>query len=97
MELNYSNWEVDPYKGIAPHESGAVIRFVGHPDSDNFEGNLHDFPRDLSALEKARLLRHGFEAYRQAYLKERGPYRQVMGRRPSKREDTDSSPGLLRT
>src|SRR5690554_3127862 len=97
MELNYSNWEVDSHKGIALHESGAVIRFVGHPDSDNFEGNLHCFPENLSALEKARLLRHGFEAYRQAYLQERGPYRQVVGRRPSKPGDADSASEHLST
>ncbi len=94
--MNYSNWEVDPHKGIALHETGAVIRFVGHPDSDNFEGNLHCFPENLSALEKARLLRHGFEAYRQAYLKERGPHRQPS-QRPSKQGDVDSAAEPFRT
>ena len=81
MELNYSNWEVDPKKGIALHESGAVIRFIGHPDSDSFEGNLHMFPHDLTALEKARLVRHGFEAYRNAFNRQEGVPKSALDKR----------------
>jgi len=89
MEMNYNNWEVDPEKGIALHESGAVIRFTGHPDSDSFEGNLYAFPEHLKALEKARLVRHGFEAYRKAFHHHNQPARPVLSRK--RRSDAEIS------
>ena len=67
MDINFSNWEVDCTLGVARHDSGAALRFRGHPDSDNFEGYIEFLPNNLSALDKARLLRHGFEAYRAAF------------------------------
>jgi hypothetical protein len=77
METNFSNWNVDLPKRFALHETGAIIRFSGDPDSNNFEGTLYLFPENLSAIEKVRLVRHGFEAYRKAYAVQRSQSRPV--------------------
>lgn len=63
--LDFEAWTVDIKGNVATHESGFSIKFDGRPGR-NFNGSPRNWPADLTALEKVRLLRYGYEAYRKA-------------------------------
>jgi hypothetical protein len=65
--INYDKWTVDSAARKARHESGLYIEFNGSPSSSNFSGNPKNIPDGLAALEQVRLIRHGFEAYRETF------------------------------
>ena len=67
VDINYDKWTVDIHARKVRHESGLYIEFSGSPSSSNFSGNPKNIPDNLTAIEQVRLIRHGFEAYREAY------------------------------
>ncbi|MCG8611264.1 MAG: hypothetical protein MI864_12065 [Pseudomonadales bacterium] len=64
-EFDFSAWKVNLQASTVTHESGFSIQFEGKPGR-NFNGSPRNWPEGLGALEKARLLRFGYEAFRQA-------------------------------
>jgi hypothetical protein len=63
--IDYTAWSVDLSTCTATHSSGFSIKFDGRPGR-NFNGSPRNWPKDLGALEKVRLLRFGYDAYRHA-------------------------------
>jgi hypothetical protein len=63
--IDYTEWSVDLDAFTANHSSGFSIKFEGSPGR-SFNGSPRNWPKDLGALEKVRLLRFGYEAYRKA-------------------------------
>lgn len=70
VDINYDKWTVDSHARKACHESGLYIEFSGSPSSSNFSGNPKNIPGGLAAFDQVRLIRHGFEAYREAFEEE---------------------------
>ncbi len=62
-----SEWTIDVHQAVARHISGVEIKFSGNPESSFFDGKPCNFPHGMDALDKVRLIRTGFEAYRKAY------------------------------
>lgn len=59
--IDYEAWTVDADEGVARHASGAVICIEGDPANPTAV-DPKDFPKDLSFLDQARLLRCGMAA-----------------------------------
>jgi len=60
--MNFKAWSVDLATLTATHESGFLIEIEGNP-RDPSAVNPGRFPKELSGIEQARLLRHGMEAF----------------------------------
>lgn len=63
--MNYDQWVVGDDGLSASHACGWSIRIEGNPASPS-EVCPGSVPRDLDALEQARLLRHGLDAIAKA-------------------------------
>jgi hypothetical protein len=70
MKPDNSSWTVDVDGRLVRHESGMTITFEGVPESTHFAGSPRNMPRSMSALDIARLIREGFDAFRLAYAAE---------------------------
>ena len=57
-------WKIDSNRQGVTHASGMVIIFEGDPESDDFSGSPGNMPKNLPAIEVARLVREGFDFYR---------------------------------
>jgi len=64
-EMN--EWKVDINKRTVQHTSGLTIQFEGEPETDHFAGSFKHYPRDLTPLQIARLIREGFDEFRSAW------------------------------
>ncbi len=63
--MNYDQWVVSDDGRSASHSCGWSIRIEGNPANPS-EVCPGSAPKDLGALEQARLLRHGLEAIAKA-------------------------------
>lgn len=63
--MNYDQWVVSEDGLSASHTCGWSIRIEGNPTNPS-EVCPSSAPKDLGALEQARLLRHGLEAIAKA-------------------------------
>lgn len=63
--MDFENWDVDLAAGEARHESGCVVRVEGDPANPS-SVDPTNFPKSLSFLDQARLLRCGVEALAKA-------------------------------
>ncbi len=64
------DWQVDILPGKVTHFSGLTIEFYGTPESDYFEGTPKNIPFDMDSLKVVRLIRMGFDIYRDAFASE---------------------------
>ncbi len=63
--MNFEAWTVDLSTLTATHDSGFTIEVEGDP-KDPSAVNPGRFPKELSGIEQARLLRYGMEALAKA-------------------------------
>lgn len=59
--MDFESWDVDLASGEARHECGCVVRVEGDPQNP-MSVDPSNFPKDMSFVDQARLLRGGVEA-----------------------------------
>ena len=59
--MDFDEWTVNLAENMAQHVSGGILRFEGDPKNPS-SVDPSNFPKDLTFLDQARLLRCGMEA-----------------------------------
>ncbi|MBU2884700.1 hypothetical protein KO507_02860 [Gilvimarinus agarilyticus] len=79
--MDFEQWQVDINAGEARHECGLIIRVEGDPANPS-SVDPNNFPKSLSFVDQARLLRCGMEAL--ASAAQSGGYRSSTGPSPTR-------------
>ena len=79
--MNFEAWTVDLSALTAVHESGFTIEIEGNP-KDPSAVHPGRFPKELSGIEQARLLRLGMEAFAKA-AKTQGASKPAVPKKPA--------------
>lgn len=67
------DWQIDVASQTAQHSSGLQITFEGRPQSRHFSGTPSRVPQGMPSLKLVQLIREGYQAYEEAFVREKPP------------------------